>query len=194
MKNRLVSAGVITLAAVFAGPFVAAAAPADEQQIRALVTGEASAIKSLDNATLSTFFCDKYRGTIASKSADDQIPPIGEIAGYGPGMVSAVASAAGVSAPTTQALTTALQNNDDKAYRSSMRAAAKEVLSGVTYDVHDINITSPTATAGVTAQGHDVTANQQREFVLENGKWKDCTDPEKKAETSGNPLLTSLMR
>ncbi|MDM2116885.1 hypothetical protein PP322_23805, partial [Mycobacteroides abscessus] len=92
-----------------------------------------------------------------------------------------------------QALTTAIQNNDDKAYRSSFHNAAREVLSGVTYNVSDVNVTAPTATADVTAQGHDVTANQQREFVQENGKWKDCTDPEKRAQTSGNPLLTSLL-
>ncbi|TDZ80438.1 hypothetical protein [Mycobacteroides salmoniphilum] len=193
MKNRLMGAGVIALAAALGGPALAAAAPADEQQIRQIISGEASAIKSLDNATLSTFFCDKYRGTIASKSAEDQIPPISEVSGYGPGMIGAVASAAGVSGPTTQALTTAIQNNDDKAYRTSFRNAAREVLSGVTYNVSDINVTGPTATAAVTAQGHDVTANQQREFVQENGKWKDCTDPEKRAETSGNPLLTSLL-
>ncbi|MBA0047667.1 hypothetical protein [Mycobacterium sp. NPDC050853] len=193
MKKRLVSACAIALAAALSGPALAAAAPADDQQIRDIIAGEATAIKSLDNAKLSTFFCDKFRGTIASKSADDQIPPMSEISGYGPGMISAVASAAGVSGPTTQALTTAIQNNDDKAYRSSFRNAAREVLSGVTYNVSDINVTAPTATAAVTAQGHDVTANQQREFVQESGKWKDCTDPEKRAETSGNPLLTGLL-
>ncbi|CPR94999.1 hypothetical protein [Mycobacteroides abscessus] len=194
MKKRLVSAGVIALAAALSGPAaLAAAAPADEQQIRDIVAGEAAAIKSLDNAKLSTFFCDKFRGVVASKTADDQIPPLSQVAGYGPQTISAVASAAGVSGPTTQALTTAIQNNDDKAYRSSFHNAAREVLSGVTYNVSDVNVTAPTATADVTAQGHDVTANQQREFVQENGKWKDCTDPEKRAQTSGNPLLTSLL-
>ncbi|RIS96425.1 hypothetical protein D2E64_25865, partial [Mycobacteroides abscessus] len=76
MKKRLVSAGVIALAAALSGPAaLAAAAPADEQQIRDIVAGEAAAIKSLDNAKLSTFFCDKFRGVVASKTADDQIPP-----------------------------------------------------------------------------------------------------------------------
>ncbi|CPW46799.1 Hypothetical protein ERS075547_05915 [Mycobacteroides abscessus] len=131
MKKRLVSAGVIALAAALSGPAaLAAAAPADEQQIRDIVAGEAAAIKSLDNAKLSTFFCDKFRGVVASKTADDQIPPLSQVAGYGPQMISAVASAAGVSGPTTQALTTAIQNNDDKAYRSSFHNAAREVLSG----------------------------------------------------------------
>lgn len=154
MKKRLVSAGVIALAAALSGPAaLAAAAPADEQQIRDIVAGEAAAIKSLDNAKLSTFFCDKFRGVVASKTADDQIPPLSQVAGYGPQMISAVASAAGVSGPTTQALTTAIQNNDDKAYRSSFHNAAREVLSGVTYNVSGVNVTAPTATADVTAQG-----------------------------------------
>lgn len=74
MKKRLVSAGVIALAAALSRPALAAAAPADEQQIRDIVAGEAAAIKSLDNAKLSTFFCDKFRGVVASKTADDQIP------------------------------------------------------------------------------------------------------------------------
>lgn len=195
IKSRhMLCASAIWLSAGLIGSAVAVAAPADDQQIRSIVAGEAGAIKSLDNAKLATYFCNQYRGQVQSRTADTQIPPMSQIAGYPPGMVTAVMQAAGVSDGTAHKLTAAIQSGDDASYRATIKTAAREVLAGVSYDVHDIAVTDPNATAGVTAQGHDVTMNQQRDFVREGGQWKDCTDPDKHADATGNPLLVQLLQ
>lgn len=193
-SRHVLSAGVLALATVFGGTAVAAASPADDAQIRTVVDNQAVAIKALDNAKLATYFCDQYRGTVQSHTAEDQIPPMSQAAQFGTGPLAAVLSAAGVSQSTSDALIDAVQRGDDAAYRAAARKAAGEIFAGVTYDVSDINVTDNTATAAVTAQGHGVTAHQSREFVKEGGVWKDCTDPDKRAQTEGNPLLTSLLQ
>jgi hypothetical protein len=191
--RKATGTAAVWLVAGLLGTGLAYASPADEQAIKDLVAGEAGAIKALDNARLASFFCGQFSGVVRAKTADDRIPPLSEAAGYGPGALSAVMSAAGVSGPTAQTLLTAVQNGDDVGYHSAVKSAAREVLADVTYDVHDINVTDNAATAAVTAQGHDVTLNQQRDFIKEAGQWKDCTDPEKRADAQGNPLLTSLL-